>query len=55
MPPSKGQASMQALMRVLDLEVLEHNLFRGISPDAGWQRVFGGQVIGQALMAACKR
>lgn len=31
MPPSKGQASMQALMRVLDLEVLEHNLFRGIS------------------------
>jgi acyl-CoA thioesterase-2 len=50
----QGQVSMQALMRVLDLEILEHNLFRGISPDAGWQRVFGGQVIGQALMAACK-
>lgn len=46
--------AMQSLMRVLDLEPLEHNLFRGISPDAGWQRVFGGQVIGQALMAACK-
>lgn len=50
---SKTQ-SMAALMRVLDLEPLEQNLFRGISPDAGWQRVFGGQVIGQALMAACK-
>lgn len=49
-----GTASMAALMRVLDLEPLEHNLFRGNSPDAGWQRVFGGQVIGQALMAACK-
>jgi len=31
---------------------LEINLFRGISPDVGWQRVFGGQVIGQALIAA---
>ncbi len=47
-------ASIQALMQVLDLEPLELNLFRGISPDAGWQRVFGGQVLGQALMAACK-
>jgi acyl-CoA thioesterase-2 len=28
------------------------NLFRGNSPQVGWQRVFGGQVIGQALMAA---
>ena len=46
--------AMTGLMRVLDLERLEHNLYRGLSPDAGWQRVFGGQVIGQALMAACK-
>lgn len=51
---ANGHASMQSLMKVLDLEPLEHNLFRGTSPDAGWQRVFGGQVIGQALMAACK-
>jgi len=28
------------------------NLFRGVSPQVGWQRVFGGQVIGQALVAA---
>src|SRR6266513_5031978 len=36
------------------LEPLEVNLFRGRSPQSGWQRVFGGQVIGQALVAACR-
>ena len=40
------------LLRILDLEQLEKNLYRGTSPDVGWQRVFGGQVIGQALVAA---
>ncbi|WP_420391894.1 acyl-CoA thioesterase II [Acuticoccus sp.] len=40
------------LLSILDLEPLEHNLFRGRSPQVGWQRVFGGQVIGQALVAA---
>ena len=40
------------LLDTLDLEVLERNLFRGRSPQVGWQRVFGGQVIGQALVAA---
>ena len=39
---------------ILDLERLEINLFRGNSPQVGWQRVFGGQVIGQALVAACR-
>jgi acyl-CoA thioesterase-2 len=42
------------LLQILDLEPLEHNLFRGRSPQAGWQRVFGGQVIGQALVAASR-
>jgi len=42
------------LLNVLDLEPLEVNLFRGRSPQVGWQRVFGGQVIGQALVAACR-
>jgi acyl-CoA thioesterase II len=42
------------LLSVLDLEKLEENLFRGVSPQVGWQRVFGGQVIGQALAAACR-
>ena len=42
------------LLTLLDLEPLEHNLYRGRSPQVGWQRVFGGQVIGQALVAACR-
>jgi len=42
------------LLSILDLEPLEHNLFRGRSFDPGWQRVFGGQVIGQALVAASR-
>src|SRR5262249_3347879 len=37
-----------------DLEPLEVNLFRGRSPQVTWQRVFGGQVVGQALVAACR-
>ncbi len=42
------------LLSILDLEPLEHNLYRGLSPQVGWQRVFGGQVIGQALVAAAR-
>jgi len=42
------------LLQILDLEPLESNLFRGRSPQVGWQRVFGGQVIGQALVAASR-
>ena len=42
------------LLSILDLEQLEENLFRGRSPQVGWQRVFGGQVIGQALVAASR-
>jgi len=44
--------ALDELLSILDLETLEHNLFRGLSPQVGWQRVFGGQVIGQALVAA---
>ena len=46
--------AVQGLLALLDLEPLEVNLFRGRSPQSGWQRVFGGQVIGQALVAACR-
>jgi acyl-CoA thioesterase-2 len=45
-------AAMQELLAILDLERLEHNLFRGRSPKVDWQRVFGGQTIAQALVAA---
>ncbi len=45
---------IENLLSILDLEPLEVNLFRGRSPKVGWQRVFGGQVIGQALVAAVR-
>jgi acyl-CoA thioesterase-2 len=43
---------LDALVDLLDLEPIEVNLFRGVSPDDDRQRVFGGQVAGQALVAA---
>ena len=42
------------LLRLLDLERLDTNLFRGRSRDLGARRVFGGQVLGQALAAATR-
>jgi acyl-CoA thioesterase-2 len=45
---------LQALIAQLDLERLEVNLFRGPSADLGGKSVFGGQVIGQALVAASR-
>ncbi len=47
-------SAIESLLAILDLEQLEVNLFRGRSPEATWQRVFGGQVVGQALVAACR-
>ena len=47
-------SAVQEVVEILDLEPLEVNLFRGRSPQSRWQRVFGGQVIGQALVAACR-
>ncbi len=52
--PEERGSPMQELLSTLDLETLEENLFRGGSPLVGWQRVFGGQVIGQALVAASR-
>src|SRR3954463_13303598 len=44
--------ALDDLIDILELEQLEVNLFRGISPQEDRQRVFGGQVAGQALVAA---
>jgi acyl-CoA thioesterase-2 len=49
---TSGQAAVDALVRLLDLEELGDDRFRGVSPAVGPQRVFGGQVAGQALVAA---
>jgi acyl-CoA thioesterase II len=48
------QEPLDALVKLLDLEPIEVNLFRGLSPDDNRQRVFGGQVAGQALVAAAR-
>src|SRR3954471_20072165 len=43
---------LDELVKMLGLERIEENLFRGQSVDLGWGTVFGGQVLGQALSAA---
>ena len=43
---------LEQLLQLLDLERIEENLFRGVSPKTGRDRIFGGQVLGQALVAA---
>ena len=45
-------SALDDLVDLLDLEDIEVNVFRGRSPDDARQRVFGGQVAGQALVAA---
>src|SRR3982074_1097144 len=46
------QDAVDELCELLDLEAIEVNIFRGVSPKEDRQRVFGGQVAGQALVAA---
>lgn len=46
--------SLKTLLDLLDLEVLEADLFRGHGPKSSRPRVFGGHVIGQALVAASR-
>ncbi|MDH3707730.1 MAG: acyl-CoA thioesterase II [Acidimicrobiia bacterium] len=48
------QDALDAVVELLDLEPIEVNIFRGLSPDEDRQRVFGGQVAGQALVAAAR-
>ncbi len=47
-----GQPVLDRLVALLDLERIEENIFRGVSPAESPVRVFGGQVAGQALIAA---
>ncbi len=48
------RSELAELVDILSLEQIELNLFRGTSPTEGWQRVYGGQVLGQALVAASR-
>ncbi len=45
-------SALEELLELLDLEPLEHNIYRGKNRDIGSGRVFGGQVLAQALVAA---
>jgi acyl-CoA thioesterase-2 len=54
-PPLSAEGAklaLRTLLEILDLEAIETNVFRGVSPRDRWQRVYGGQVLGQALVAA---
>ncbi len=48
------QDAVDALVNLLDLEPIEVNIFRGFNPDEDRQRLFGGQVAGQSLVAAVR-
>jgi acyl-CoA thioesterase II len=50
-----GEATrLPEMLKLLDLERIEDNLFRGESRDVGAPQVFGGQVLGQSLVAASR-
>ena len=49
-----ADARLAEMLKLLDLERIEDNLFRGESRDVGAPQVFGGQVLGQALVAASR-
>ena len=51
--PPRAEA-LATMLSVLDLEAAEPDMFRGLSPKDRWQRVFGGQALGQALTAAAR-
>jgi len=54
--PMSSSSLMDELLSALTLEQIEVNLFRGVTPapDRGFFRIFGGQVVAQALLAAYK-
>jgi acyl-CoA thioesterase-2 len=49
--PSK---SLEELLRLLDLERIERNLFRASHPEGRVGRLYGGQIMAQALMAGIR-
>ena len=49
-----SDTALAKLLALLDLEKIEENVFRGLSPPERVQRVFGGQVLAQALVAVMR-
>ena len=54
MSASPNQPALDDLVTLLDLETIEVNIFRGRPPNENRLRVFGGQVAGQAVVAAAR-
>jgi len=52
--PITGQEAVDNLVELLDLTLVDEDVYEGISPDVSLQRVFGGQVAGQAMVAAVR-
>ncbi len=50
--PTRPTTTLEELLALVDLEPLEHNIYRARNRDIGTGRVFGGQVLAQALVAA---
>lgn len=51
---NENETPLAELVRLLDLEQIEENLFRGYHPAGRKHRLFGGQIVAQALMAALR-
>ena len=51
-PIQKSCAALNELVALLDIESKGDDIFEGASPKDRWQRIYGGQVLGQALVAA---
>jgi acyl-CoA thioesterase-2 len=49
-----AESALTRLLGLLDLEQIQEDIFVGLSPDEPVQRVFGGQVLAQALVAAMR-
>lgn len=45
---------LEALLQIFELEPIEKDIFRAVSYDLGFPNLFGGQVVGQALLAAAR-
>jgi acyl-CoA thioesterase-2 len=50
--PPQPRATIEDLVKLLDLEQVEDDYFLGRSEDPGWGRLYGGHVLAQALSAA---
>lgn len=53
-PGTGNSVAFDSLLKVMNLEALDRDLYRGQTQKQGWQRVYGGLVLAQALSAAMR-